>query len=73
MHSSKSLFWPEVKIMAGTDLDWIGSMAICVQRQTKMNPITIVFAGINDQLHSGGLLGRLREPTTAEEAVWPAV
>ena len=27
-------------------------MAIGVQRQTEMNPITIVFAGINDHLHS---------------------
>ena len=38
-----------------------------------MNPITIVFAGINDQLHSSGFLSRLREPTTAENAVWPAI
>ena len=37
-----------------------------------MNPITIVFAGINDHLHSRGFLSRLREPTTAEAAVWPA-
>ena len=38
-----------------------------------MNPITIVSAGINDHLHSRGFLSRLREPTTAEEAVWPAI
>ena len=38
-----------------------------------MNPITIVFAGINDHLHSRGFLSRLREPTTAEAAVWPAI
>ena len=38
-----------------------------------MNPITIVFAGINDHLHSRGFLSRLREPTTAESAVWPAI
>ena len=37
-----------------------------------MNPITIVFAGINDHLHSRGFLSRPREPTTAEDAVWPA-
>ena len=40
------------------------SMAIGVQIQTEMHPITIVFAGINDHL---------REPTTAESAVWPAI
>ena len=38
-----------------------------------MNPITIVFAGINDHLHSRGFLSRLRDPTTAENAVWPAI
>ena len=38
-----------------------------------MNPITIVFAGINDHLHSRGFLSRLRDPTTTENAVWPAI
>ena len=38
-----------------------------------MNPITIVFAGINDHLHRKGFLSRLREPTTAENTVWPAL
>ena len=49
------------------------SMAIGVQRQTELNSITIVFAGINDHLHSRGFLSRLREPTTAKSAVWPAI
>ena len=44
-----------------------------MQRQTDMKPITIVFAGINDHLQSRGLLSRLREPTTAEAAVWPEI
>ena len=38
-----------------------------------MNPITTVFAGMNDHLHSSGFLSRLREPTTAEGALWPAI
>ena len=38
-----------------------------------MNPIIIVFAGINGHLHCRGFLSRLREPTTAEAAVWPAI
>ena len=49
------------------------SLAIGVQIQTDMNPITIVFAGINDHLHSRDFLSRLRDPTTAENAVWPAI
>ena len=44
-----------------------------MQRQTEINRITIVFAGIIDHLHSRGFLSRLREPKTAEDAVWPAV
>ena len=32
-----------------------------------------MFARINDHLHSRGFLSRLREPTTAEAAVWPAI
>ena len=32
-----------------------------------------MFAGINDHLHSRGFLSRLRDPSTAENAVWPAI
>ena len=49
------------------------SMASGVQRQTEMKPITKVFAGINDHLHSRGFGSRLREPSTAEYIVWPAI
>ena len=75
VHTSKSLFWPDVIMLAAVDLDLLRSvsMAIGVQRQTEMNPFTIVFAGINNHLHSRGFLSRLREPTTAENAVWPAI
>ena len=74
VYTSKCLFWPDVIMLATVDLDLTQSvlMATGVQRQTDMNPITIVFAGINDHLHSRGFLRRLREPTTAEAAVWPA-
>ena len=62
-------------MLAAVDLDLMQSMsmAIGVQRQTEMHPITILFAGINDHLHSRGFLRRLREPTTAVSAVWPAI
>ena len=75
VYTSKSLFWPDVIMLAAVDLDLLQSisLAIGVQRQTVMNPITIVFAGINDHLHSRGFLSRLRDPTTAENAVWPAI
>ena len=75
VHTSKSLFWPDVIMLAAVDLDLMQSvsMAIGVQRQTEMDPITIGFAGINDHLHSRGFVSRLREPTTAEAAVWPAI
>ena len=61
-------------MLAAVDLDLLQSiyLAIGVQRQTDMNPITIVFAGINDHLHSRGFLIRLRDPTTSENAVWTA-
>ena len=49
------------------------SMAIGVQRQTELSPIKIVFTGINDHLHSRGFQSRHREPTTSEDAVWPAI
>ena len=75
VYTSKSLFWPDVIMLAAVDLDLLQSvsLAIGVQRQTDMNPITIVFAGINDHLHSRGFLSRLRDPTMAENAVWPAI
>ena len=71
VYTSKSLYWPDVIMLAAVDLDLMQSilMVIGVQRQSEMNPITIVFAGINDHLHSRGFLSRLREPTTAEAAV----
>ena len=75
VHTSKSLFWPDVIMLAAVDPDLLQSvsLAIGVQRQTDMNPITIVFAGINDHLHRRGFLSRLRDPATAENAVWPAI
>ena len=75
VYTSKSLFWPDVIMLAAIDLDLIQSvsMAIGVQRLTEMNPITIVFASMNDHLHSRGFLSRLREPTTAEDAAWPTI
>ena len=75
VYTSKSLFWPDVIMLAAVGLDLLQSisLAIGVQRQTDMNPITIVFAGINDHLHSRGFLSRLRDLTTAENAVWPAI
>ena len=75
VYTSRSLFWPDVIMLAAVDLDlmqWV-SMAVGVQRQTEMNPITIVFAGMNDHIHSRGFLSRLSEPTTTEDAVWPAI
>ena len=62
-------------MLAAVDLDLLQaiSLAIGVQRQTDMNPVTIVIAGINDHLHSRGFLSRLRDPTMAENAVWPAI
>ena len=66
---------PDVIRLAAVDLDLMQSlsMAIGVQRQTEMNPITIIFAGMKDHLHSRGFLSGLREPTTAEDAIWPAI
>ena len=75
VYTSKSLFWPDIIMLAAVDLDLMQSvsMTIGVQRQTEMNPITIIIAGMHDHLHSRGFLSSLREPTTAEGAVWPAV
>ena len=75
VYTSKSLFWPDVIMLAAVDLDLLQSvsLAIGVQRQMDMNPITIVLAGINDHLHKRGFLSRLRDPTTAENAMWPAI
>ena len=75
VYTSESLFWPDAIMLAAVDLDLMQSvsMAIGVQRQTEMNPITIVFAGMNDHLHSRAFLSRLREPTTAEDHVWSAI
>ena len=75
VYTSKSLFWPDVIMLAAVDLDIMQSvsMAIGIQLPTEMNPITIVFAGMNEHLQSRGFLSRLRDPKTAEDAVWSAI
>ena len=75
VYTSNSLFWPDVIMLAAVNLTLMQSvsMAIGVQRKTEMKPITIVFAGMKDHLHSRGFLSRLREPTTAGDAAWPAI
>ena len=75
VHTSKSLFWPDVIMLAVVDLDLMQSvsMSVGVQQQMEMNRITILFAGVNDHLHSGGFLIRFREPTAAKDEVRPAI
>ena len=75
VYPSKSLFWPDVIMLAAVDLDLLQavSLAIGLRRQTDMNSVTIVFAGISDHLDSRGFLSRLRDPAMAENAVWPAI
>ena len=48
VYTSKSLFLPDVIMLAAVDLELMQSlsMAIGVQRQVEMNPITIIFAGM---------------------------
>ena len=55
VYTSKSLFWPDVIMLAAVDVDLKQSVstAIGIQRQTEMNRITVVFAGINDHPHRG--------------------
>ena len=69
VYTSKSLFWPDSIMLAAVDLDLLQavSLAIGVQRQTDMNPVAIVFAGINDHLHRRSFLSRLRDTTMAEK------
>ena len=71
VYTSKSLLWPDVIMLAAVDLDQLQAvpLAIGVQRQTDMNPVTVVFAGISDHLHSRGFLSRLRDPAMAENQV----
>ena len=64
VYTSKSLFWPDVIMLAAVDLDLLQAVSLAIG-ETDMNPVTIVFAGINDHLHSRGLM--------AENAVWPAI
>ena len=75
VYTCKSLFWPDLIMLTAVDLDLMQSvsLAIGVQRHTEMNPITIVYAGMNDHLHNRCFLRRLREATPAEAAVWPAI
>ena len=62
-------------MLAAVDLKLMQSvsMSIGVQQQAEMNPITIVYAGMNYHLHIWCFLSRIREPTTAEDPVWPAI
>ena len=75
VYTYNSLIWPDFIMLAAVDMDLLQSVSLAtgVQRQTNLNPITIVFAGLNDNLHSRGFLNRLRDPTTAENDVWPAI
>ena len=65
VHTSKSLFWPDVIMLAAVVMQSV-SMAIGVQRQTEMNPITSVFAGIIDHLHSRGFLASVKRHTRVD-------
>ena len=62
-------------MLAAVDLDLLQavSMAIRGTNTDGYEPNHDRVYGINDHLHSRGFLSRLRDPTTAEDAVWPAI
>ena len=63
INPSKSLIWPGMITLTGIDLDWMQStsMAIEIQQKRGVNPITITCTV------------EVRDATTAEAAVWPAI
>ena len=73
--TSPKLFWPEtlVYLLPGAELNQMLTLVVAIKSETTCAPETLLFVGMNDQLHAAGLLEHLKGEALTPKKIWEAI
>ena len=70
--TSPKLFWPEtlVYLLPGVELNQMLTLVVVIKSEMPCKPELLLFAGMNDHLHSAGLLEHLKGEAPTPKKTW---
>ena len=73
--TSPKLFWPEtlVYLLPGAELNQMLTLVVAIKSEMPCEPELLLFAGMNDHLHSAGLLEHLKGEGPTPKKIWEAM
>ena len=73
--TSSELFWPETLIysLPGAELNQMLTLVVAIKSEMPCEPELLLFAGMNDHLHSTGFLEQLKGDEPAPKRIWEAI
>ena len=72
---SPKLFWAEmlVYLLPGAELNQMPTLIVAMKSETPCEPELLLFAGMNDHLHTAGLREHLRSGEPTPKKIWEAI
>ena len=72
--TSRKLFLPEtlVCLLPGAELNQMLTLVVAIKSEMHCEPELLLFAGMNDHLHSAGLLEHLKGEAPTPKKIWEA-
>ena len=73
--TSPKLFWPETLVysLPGAELNQLLTLVVAMKSEMPCELELLLFAGINDPLHEGGLLEQLKGDEPMPKKIWEAI
>ena len=73
--TSPKLFWPETLVysLPGAELNQMLTLVVAMKSEMPCEPELLLFAGMNDHLHAGGLLEQLKGDAPMPKKIWETI
>ena len=73
--TSPKLFWPEtlVYLLPGAELNQMLTLVVAIKSEMPCEPELLLFAVMNDHMHSAGLLENLKGEAPTPKKIWEAI
>ena len=73
--TSQTLFWPEtlVHLLPGAELNQMLTLVVAIKPKTPCESELLLFAGMNDHLHTAGLLEHLTGGEPNPKKIWELI
>ena len=73
--TSPKLFWPEtlVYLLPAAELNQMLTLVVAIKSEMPCEPELLLLAGMNDHLHSAGLLEHLKREAPTPKKIWEAI